>query len=263
MNLDRKALAGFIKEIEDSRTRQKGETDFQRDVFKRAREKHFDVKALRIVLQRRAMEPGKRDEQDYNVHAYELALGAKKDAIEAMERGASAREAAKAHNLPRASVTALKPGSKNGNFEPDHDKSTGEIRDGLIRDASLEMEAEFDRELRDALNLAPDSAPVNAGGNTPPAEAPETATKSSKHGVFDLPAKCEAPGPQDNPEIGAEASIVVATADSSGPPTPLPPSEAAIGRRSSPKPISDEQAMDAMLAAHARLQASKRERECV
>ncbi len=118
MNLDKKALAGFIKEIEDSRTRQKGETELQRDVFKRAREKHFDVKALRIVLQRRAMETSKRDEQDYNVHAYELALGAKKDAVEAMEQGASAREAAERFNLPRASVTALKPGTENENIEP-------------------------------------------------------------------------------------------------------------------------------------------------
>lgn len=118
MNLDKKALAGFIKEVEDSRTRQKGETEHQRDVFKRAREKHFDVKALRIVLQRRAMETTKRDEQDYNVHAYELALGAKKEAVEAMEQGASAREAAERYDLPRAAVTALKPGSENENIEP-------------------------------------------------------------------------------------------------------------------------------------------------
>ncbi len=118
MNLDKKALAGFIKEVEDSRDRQKGETDLQREVFKRARAAHFDVKALRIVLQRRAMETSARDSQDYNVHAYELALGAKKQAIEAMEQGASAREAAKAHNLPRASVTALKAGTENENIEP-------------------------------------------------------------------------------------------------------------------------------------------------
>jgi hypothetical protein len=88
-------------------------------VFKRARDKHFDVKAMRIVLQRRAMEPEKRDAQDYNVAAYEHALGAKKAAIEAMEQGASAREAAKAHGLPRAAVTALKAGAENRNFEPD------------------------------------------------------------------------------------------------------------------------------------------------
>jgi uncharacterized protein (UPF0335 family) len=131
MNLDKKALAGFIQEIEGSRDRQKGETEFQRDVFKRAREKHFDVKAMRIVLQRRAMEPGKRDEQDYNVSAYEIALGAKKDAVEAMEQGASAREAAERYSLPRAAVTALKAGSENANFEPSHDA------DGVIIETEI------------------------------------------------------------------------------------------------------------------------------
>jgi hypothetical protein len=73
------------------------------------------------------MEPGKRDEQDYNVSAYEIALGAKKDAVEAMERGASAREAAERYNLPRAAVTALKAGSENAISEPSHNLETGEI----------------------------------------------------------------------------------------------------------------------------------------
>jgi len=141
MNLDKKALAGFIQEIEGSRDRQKGETEFQRDVFKRAREKHFDVKAMRIVLQRRAMEPGKRDEQDYNVSAYEIALGAKKDAVEAMERGASAREAAERYNLPRAAVTALKADSENANFEPPHD-ADGVITEKKPQDGNTESSGE-------------------------------------------------------------------------------------------------------------------------
>ena len=130
MNLDAKALSGFIKEIEDSRDRAKAETDFQRDVFRRAREKHFDVKAMRIVLQRRAMDASARDEQDYNVHAYESALGAKKLAVEAMEQGVSAREAARAHGLPRAAVAALKPaaetGAENEIFEPNHEVERAE-----------------------------------------------------------------------------------------------------------------------------------------
>lgn len=95
MNLDAKALTGFIAEIEASRDRQKGETEHQREVFKRAKEKHFDTKAMRIVLQRRAMEPSKRDEQDYNVESYEAALAGKKAALEALEQGATVREAAK------------------------------------------------------------------------------------------------------------------------------------------------------------------------
>ena len=136
MNLDKKALAGFISEIEASRDRQKGETEFQRDVFKRAREKHFDVKAMRIVLQRRAMEPSKREEQDYNVEAYEMALGAKKLAVEAMEQGASAREAAGRFNLPRAAITALKPGTENGHFEPTHAAPTACVDDDAASTAA-------------------------------------------------------------------------------------------------------------------------------
>lgn len=99
MNLDSKALSGFIKEIEGSRTRQKSETDFQREVFKNAAKKHFNTKAMRIVLQRRAMDVTARDEQDYDVHAYELALGGKKAATEALENGASIREAAQAGGI--------------------------------------------------------------------------------------------------------------------------------------------------------------------
>lgn len=99
MNLDAKALVGFFKEIEDSRDRQKAETELQREVFKRARAKFFDPKAMRIVLQRRAMDATKRDEQDYNVDCYELALAGKKAAIEALEQGKSVREAAAAGGI--------------------------------------------------------------------------------------------------------------------------------------------------------------------
>lgn len=122
MNLDKKALAGFIKEVEDSRTRQKGETELQRDVFKRARGKHFDVKALRIVLQRRAMETTKRDEQDYNVHAYELALGGKKAAMDALEAGASTREAARAGGISNGAAAALAKGAQEPSFVSDDDR---------------------------------------------------------------------------------------------------------------------------------------------
>jgi uncharacterized protein (UPF0335 family) len=83
MNIDKKALKGVVDEIEASRARQRGETEFQREALKAAVKKHqLDAKAIRIVLQRRAMGDTKRDEQDYYVHAYELALGGKKAALE-------------------------------------------------------------------------------------------------------------------------------------------------------------------------------------
>jgi uncharacterized protein (UPF0335 family) len=116
MNLDTKALIGFFKEIEASRDRQKAETEFQRDVFKRAKEKHFDAKAMRIVLQRRAMETSKRDEQDYNVDCYERALEGKKAAIEALEQGATIREAAEAGGISTGSAAALAKGVQESSF---------------------------------------------------------------------------------------------------------------------------------------------------
>ena len=95
MNIDMKALKGVVDEIEASRARQKGETEFQREALNAAVKNHqLDAKAIRIVLQRRAMGDEKRDEQDYYVHAYEVALAGKKLAAEALENGATIREAA-------------------------------------------------------------------------------------------------------------------------------------------------------------------------
>lgn len=125
MNIDKRALKGVVDEIEASRARQKGETEFQREALKRAVKNHqLDAKAIRIVLQRRAMGETKRDEQDYYVHSYELALGGKKDALEALERGASIREAAKAGGISTGSAAALAKGVQESSFV---NTETGEI----------------------------------------------------------------------------------------------------------------------------------------
>lgn len=100
MNIDMKALKGVIDEIEASKARQKGEAEFQREAIKRAvKQNQLDGKAIRIVLQRRAMGDEKRDEQDYYVHAYEMALGGKKLAADALANGATIREAAAAGGI--------------------------------------------------------------------------------------------------------------------------------------------------------------------
>lgn len=99
MNIDKKALKSIVDEIEASRARQKGETEHQREVMKRAKVYQLDTKAIRIVLARRAMGDTKRDEQDYYVHAYEHALGGKKLAMDALENGATVREAAAAGGI--------------------------------------------------------------------------------------------------------------------------------------------------------------------
>jgi uncharacterized protein (UPF0335 family) len=148
MNIDKKALKGIVDEIEASRARQKGETEFQREVMKRAKQHQLDTKAIRIVLQRRAMGAQKRDEQDYYVHAYELALGGKKDAIEALERGASIRDAAAIGGISTGAAGNLAKTVQKSSFV---DNETGEIRD--------------------ALNLAPDSAPERDMSSASPSKA--------------------------------------------------------------------------------------------
>jgi hypothetical protein len=59
---------------------------------------------------------GKRDEQDFYVHAYELALGSKKEAIEALERGESTREAAKIGGISNGTAAALARGAQKSSF---------------------------------------------------------------------------------------------------------------------------------------------------
>ncbi len=146
MNLDAKALVGFFKEIEASRDRQKAETEHQREIFKQARAKHFDPKAMRIVLQRRVMDAGKRDEQDYNVDCYELALAGKKAAIEALEQGATVREAAEAGGISTGAAGNLAKAVQKSSIvdspafnapkpvttetgSPPHDPATGEFKE--------------------------------------------------------------------------------------------------------------------------------------
>lgn len=145
MNIDTKALKGIIEEIEASKARQKGEAEFQREAIKRAVKQHqLDGKAIRIVLQRRAMGDEKRDEQDYYVHAYEMALGGKKLAADALANGATIREAAAAGGISTGAAGNLakvvqksakldKPedgddgitGGEDGKAEADNDAARG------------------------------------------------------------------------------------------------------------------------------------------
>jgi uncharacterized protein (UPF0335 family) len=123
MNINTKALKGVIEEVEASKLRQKAEADFQREAIKRAIKEHqLDGKAIRIVLQRRAMGDQKRDEQDYFVHAYEHALAGKKLAAEALERGATIREAAAVGGISTGAAGNLaKVVQKSSKLDTPHD----------------------------------------------------------------------------------------------------------------------------------------------
>jgi len=124
---DRKKLIGFIAEIEASRDRAKGETRYQSETFKKAKEEGFDNKAMRKVLQRRAMSQADREQMDEAVDAYEHALGALALAREAVANGMSARVAAETYHVPRGALGVLTRGSENAISEPVHDDTTAEI----------------------------------------------------------------------------------------------------------------------------------------
>ncbi|MDP3740326.1 MAG: DUF2312 domain-containing protein [Hyphomonadaceae bacterium] len=129
-----KALQGFIDEIENSRLRQKGETKHQGEIFKKARAKNFDPKAMRIVLQRRAMGENKADAQDQLIHSYELALGGKKQAADVLAAGGTIREAAEAGGISTGAAGNLaKVVQKSSFVDTPHDPDTGECLSG--RDA--------------------------------------------------------------------------------------------------------------------------------
>lgn len=107
MNVNGEALKRFVDQIEASRAKQKEEAKHQSEIFRQAKAALLEPKALRAVLQRRSMDPTRRDEMDYYVHSYELALGNKAVALEALESGKSIREAAEISGLSVATVERM------------------------------------------------------------------------------------------------------------------------------------------------------------
>lgn len=89
-------LASIVKRIEAVRDEKKLLSGSERDLFAEAKDKHIDGKALRRVLQRRAMDDADREAFDDLVDQYEQALAGKAVAAAALKAGATVREAAKA-----------------------------------------------------------------------------------------------------------------------------------------------------------------------
>lgn len=164
MNIDKKALIGIITEIEASRERAKGETRHQSEILKKAKEQNFDTKAIRKVLQRRAMSEGDRESQDIAIETYERAMGSLAHAQEAVDEGRmSAREAAEHYSVPRGALATVTRGAKNGISEPapkpeDGDdgitESCGERAGTRSPNQSREETARYDGDARNQANSA-------------------------------------------------------------------------------------------------------------
>jgi uncharacterized protein (UPF0335 family) len=143
MNIDKKALIGIITEIEASRERAKGETRHQSEILKKAKEQNFDTKAIRKVLQRRAMSEGDRESLDIAIDTYERAMGSLAHAQEAVDEGRmSAREAAEHYSVPRGALAAVTRGAKNGISEPSSKPEDGD--DGITGGEDGKAEADDD-----------------------------------------------------------------------------------------------------------------------
>lgn len=69
------ALKSFVQRIERVNEEIKGMNDDKRDIFTEAKSQGFDVKALKIVIQRRAKDPDELSELQAVVETYEAALG--------------------------------------------------------------------------------------------------------------------------------------------------------------------------------------------
>jgi hypothetical protein len=177
--------------------------------MKRAKAHQLDAKAIRIVLQRRAMGDSKRDEQDYYVHSYEVALGGKKDAIEALERGEGVNATARATGLSAGAVSALKKGVQKSSFV---NAATGEVIEQELSStagAGFSPNIQAEPPATDSRPKAPDASSTvtaratacggvesrHAGGETPAEGRPGEVERTTS--PLCPAAAGVAPGPQD------------------------------------------------------------------
>lgn len=120
-------LRSIVERIERNREEKKAFAQHERDLFAEAKSKDFDTKALRRVLQRRAMGDEACSQLDGLIETYEAALGGKRVAAEAIQQGASIREAAKKAGVGYG--TARRAKNRVSGSVPPHDPDTGEIEE--------------------------------------------------------------------------------------------------------------------------------------
>lgn len=95
-----------------------------RDIYAEVKSHKHDAKAIRKLIQRRAQDEGDLAEQDALLAAYTDAIAGKIRALEAIERGASTKEAAKAGGISTGAVSGLRPRVQKArklNGAPPHD----------------------------------------------------------------------------------------------------------------------------------------------
>lgn len=128
-----KSLAERIERLMDERD---GIGADIRDIFTEAKSAGYVPKVLRKAITRKRMDPSKRDEEDTILELYEGALGAVGKAVAAVRAGSTWNDAAKEHNVPRATLArAVAVSKRREETRSDtDDPTTGEIKDTAAED---------------------------------------------------------------------------------------------------------------------------------
>lgn len=126
-------LQSFVIRIEKLIEERKAIQSDIKDVFSEAKGVGYDVAALRKVIVLRAMDPADRAEMESLIDTYMHALGdGKRAAVEAMQKGAGTREAARVAGIAVGSASQLRTGVHGiGNGERVHETQNDERNKGV------------------------------------------------------------------------------------------------------------------------------------
>ena len=124
-------LKSFVERVEKLVEERKAIQGDIKDVFSEAKGVGYDVPTMRKVLALRAMDAADRDEMETLIDVYMHALSApKRAAVEAMQKGAGTREAARTAGIAVGAASQFRSGVHGiENDEHVHEKQIGEQGD--------------------------------------------------------------------------------------------------------------------------------------
>jgi len=266
-------LKSFIERIERLIEERKAIQGDIKDVYAEAKGVGYDVATMRKVIALRAMDVADRDEMETLIDVYMLALGdAKRAAVEAMQKGAGTREAARAAGIAVGAASQLRTGVHGiANGERVHEIQNGERDrevDSISDDAGHRSEPSTPADMGNPMSVNADP-PLGQRSHIETSQGEqsgtdifaESANNESCGGVESRHARADeaesedrtqaarstagvAPGPHDTDgEMGGGSTrLCEGTAQASRPGGPV--AEATADRSRSPLPtISDAQAL--------------------
>ena len=107
MKIDPVRIKSWVERIETLLEERAGLNSDIRDIYTEIKKGEHDAKAIRKLIQRRALKESDLAEQDALLAAYTDAVAGKIKAMEAIQRGATIKEAAKEGGISTGAVAAL------------------------------------------------------------------------------------------------------------------------------------------------------------